>query len=419
MSDKQQRRAQILERLAAGSMTALQAAGLLQISVRQVGTLKKRYAAEGMAACVHGNRGRAPANKTDAATVAQVRELAGRAGLYAEYNICHLAETLERKHAILLPRSTLDRLLIGSGARSRKKPQPITKRRRRTRMPAEGDMLQIDGSEFAWLCGDKRHYCLLGAVDDATGKILYLHLRPTEDQAGYLMLLRAVACSHGVPASYYHDKHTILRSPKHATLEDELAGTQPQSQVQHVLSLLGCESIAAHSPQAKGRIERLWKTLQDRLKKELATEKVSTLEAANAFLPDFIARYNAVFAHPPADPDGAWEPLANHCDLDYYFAAREARSVRNDHTITWQNTILQIHRKPKDPNLAQQKVNVHTLPDGTLALYVGKRRLDHQKLDARPVQEPAVKPPQAKPQSQEQQRISRRKQMAHLHTHAG
>ena len=252
LSDKQQRRARVLERLAVGSISASQAATLLQISARQIRSLRKRYAAEGLAACVHGNQGRAPTNKTDPTVVEQVRLLADRSGIYADYNACHLAETLARKHALVVPRSTLDRLLVASGARARKKPRPTVLRRRRTRMPAEGDMLQIDGSQHAWLSGDTCRSCLLGAIDDATGKIVYLHFRPTEDQAGYLLLLRTVALTHGVPGSYYHDKHTILRSPKQATLEEELAGKEPQSQVQHVLSLLGCESIAAHSPKPRG-----------------------------------------------------------------------------------------------------------------------------------------------------------------------
>jgi hypothetical protein len=108
---------------------------------------------------------------------------------------------------------------------------------------------------------------LLGAIDDATGQVLYLHFQSTEDQAGYLPVLRTIAQTHGLPLSYYHDRHTILHSPKGPPVDDELAGRAPISQVQRMLAELGVESILAQSPQAKGRIERLWGTLQDRLVK--------------------------------------------------------------------------------------------------------------------------------------------------------
>ena len=139
---------------------------------------------------------------------------------------------------------------------------------------------------------------MIGAIDDATGQVLFLLFRPTEDQVGYILLLRAIAYEYGLPMSIYHDRHTILRSPKQPTLDDELAGQPPMSQVQRMMAELGIESITAHSPQAKGRIERLWGILQDRLTKELRLAGVTTLEDANAFLPAFLVRYNARFAQP-------------------------------------------------------------------------------------------------------------------------
>ena len=110
----------------------------------------------------------------------------------------------------------------------------------------------------AWLEGRGPKMDLLGAIDDATGKVVYAHFRPSEDQVGYLLMLRTVALTHGLPHILYHDRHTILRSPKQATIEDELAGRQPQSQIQRIMEELGITSIPALSPQAKGRIERLW-----------------------------------------------------------------------------------------------------------------------------------------------------------------
>jgi hypothetical protein len=229
---------------------------------------------------------------------------------------------------------------------------------------------------------------LLGAIDDASGKIIELLFRPSEDQVGYLLLLRAIALQHGLPMSIYHDRHTLLRSPKRPTIEEELAGQPAMSQIQRLLAELGIESIPAYSPQAKGRIERLWGSLQDRLTKELRLAHVATLEAANAFLPAFMARYNARFAQAPADPLSAWVPAPADLDLCYYFARRETRTVRADHCISFAGQQLQVVPGPHDPSLVGHHITVHRVPEGDLYLYHGRRRLAYQ-VWAPPAVEPA------------------------------
>jgi hypothetical protein len=259
-------------------------------------------------------------------------------------------------------------------------------------------MLQMDGSPFAWLQERGPKASLLGAVDDATGKIVSLLLRPSEDQAGYIILLRCIALTYGLPMAIYHDRHTILRSPKQPTLEDELAGQRPMSQIQRLLAELGIESIPAHSPQAKGRVERLWGTLQDRLVKELRLATITTLEEANAFLPGFIECYNARFAKAPQDPQSAWTPLPAGFDLDYHFAAREGRKVRADHCIQWQGEVWQLQVKAGDPGLVGKGVTVHTVPEGRICVYHSRRRLDYcrvvesQRAPAKDAQASTVSP---------------------------
>lgn len=144
---------------------------------------------------------------------------------------------------------------------------------------------------------------------------------------------------------------------------------------------LGVEAIAARSPQAKGRIERLWGTLQDRLIKELRLADVRTLAAANAFLPAFLARFNARFAHPPTDPAAAWVPLPADCDVAYYFAARETRQVRADHCLSWFGHLMQLVVGATEPNLVGARVSVHRVPEGDLFVYAGKRRLSYQHVE--------------------------------------
>jgi len=395
LNAEQQREVEILTRLVAGVLDVGTAAELLGVSTRQVRRLRTRFRQEGMAAVVHGNTGRPPANRSDPEVVERIRQLAGPGGKYHDLNVCHLQERLENDEHITMGRSTLDRLLKEAGLRQSAKSGPPGHRRKRVRRSAEGMLLQIDGSSFAWLEGRGPQAALLGAIDDATGKIVFLLFRPTEDQVGYLLLLRTIALSYGLPMAIYHDRHTILRSPKKPTLEEQLAGQTPMSQLQRIMAELGIASIAAQSPQAKGRIERLWNTLQDRLTKELRLAGITTLEAANAFLPGFSERFNQRFAKPPEDPHSAWVPLPADLDLAYYFAIRETRKVRADHCISFNGQTLQLLPGPKDPSLVQQSITVHVVPEGAIHVYHGKHPIAHQLfvVPPAPPAEPSSPPP--------------------------
>ena len=388
LNPREQREAEILSRLASGVLDVATASELLGVGARQVRRLRERYRQAGLAAVVHGNRGRAPANRTDPAVVARIVALAGPEGKYHDLNTCHLQEVLAETEQIVIGRSTLDRLLKAAGVRRRGKLAPPVHRRRRVRRSAEGMLLQMDASPYAWLEERGPQLDLLGAIDDASGKIIELLFRPSEDQVGYLLLVRNIVQRHGLPMSIYHDRHTILRSPKRPTIEEELAGQPAMSQIQRLLAELGIESIPAYSPQAKGRIERLWGSLQDRLTKELRLANSTTLDAANAFLPGFIERYNARFAQAPADPLSAWVPAPADLDLCYYFASRETRTVRADHCISFAGQQLQVLPGPHDPSLVGQHITVHRVPEGDLYLYHGHRRLAYQ-VWAPPAVEPA------------------------------
>jgi transposase len=393
LNEQQQRKVEILNRLEAGTLDAGTAAEILGVGARQVRRLRARFRQEGMVTVIHGNTGRQPTNRTDPAIVERIVALAGREGKYHDLNVCHLQDLLEREEQIVIGRSTLDRLLKAAGVRKPAKPGRRVHRRRRPRRPAEGMLLQIDGSPFAWLEDRGSKAVLMGAIDDATGKVLYLHFRPTEDQTGYLLLLRSVSQRFGLPMSIYHDRHTILRSPKEPTLDEQLAGQPPMSQIQRIMTELGIEAIPAYSPQAKGRIERLWGTLQDRLTKELRLAGITTQEEANAFLSSFLEHYNARFAKEPQDPHDAWVPLPDDLDIAYYFSTCETRTVRSDHCISFKNQLLQLLPGSKGPSLVGQKVSVHVVPEGDICVYHGRRRIPSQPVAASPVrpQEPAKK----------------------------
>jgi hypothetical protein len=348
------------------------------------------FRSDGIASIPHGNSGRASLNKTDDDIMEKIVDLAKEGGKYHGFNVCHMTDLLRDEEDILIGRSTLDRILRDKHITVSRKRRSGT-RKRRERSSAEGSMLQIDGSPHDWLMGRGDRMCLIGAVDDATGKIIYGQFRPTEDLTGYLLMLRWIVRNHGLPASLYHDKHTILRSPGHVSIEDELAGKEPQSQFQRVMDELGIESIAAHSPQAKGRIERTWGVLQDRLVKEMGLWNISNAEDANAFLPEFMPRYNERFGVSPKDKESAWIAVEADMDMDYYFCTREARTLRRDYTIPWKGEIIQILPTRDERLAAGTRVNVHITPEGSLYVYDGRRRLSHRMIEARP--QGVVNPP--------------------------
>lgn len=390
LSDKQQRRVQVMDRLDTGTMVVSEAARLLGVSERQILRLRDAYMQFGIPGMVHGNTGRSPGNRTPSSVVEETLRLCGKEGPYHDFNACFAQEMLLERHGISLGRSTLDRLLREEAPRPHKLKRRSGKRCHRERSASEGMMIQIDGSPHDWLEGRGPRMCLMGAIDDATKTMVYGQFHPTEDQRGYLMLLRGVCTKYGIPMSVYHDKHTILRSPKTPNLEEELAGVKPMSQVQRVMDNLGTEAIAAHSPQAKGRVERLWRTLQDRLAKEMRLEGINTMEEANAFLPAFIERYNRRFTVLARDTEPAWIPLEPNADLDFLFSTRELRKVANDHTISIGGITHLILRAKPDRSLAGKRVAVHVTPEGETVLYDGQLRLE-QRVCTEPI--PVAAPP--------------------------
>ena len=206
---------------------------------------------------------------------------------------------------------------------------------------------------------------LHGALDDATGAVLALHFRPTEDLHGYAMLFAQVFATHGLPVACYGDGTAILvRTDAHWSLDEELRGTQDPTHLGRVLAELGIGYIRAHSPQAKGRIERLWRTLQDRLRGELRLRGIHTPAAANAALPDFLADYNRRFAHAPTDPTPAWRRPPR--DLALQLSCRYVRTVARDNTVRLGPRWLQLPPGPGGRSHAGRRVEVRECLDGRL-----------------------------------------------------
>src|SRR5207302_5754944 len=301
LTKKEQQRAHVLSRVQAGALTARTAAELLTLSILHVRRLLAVFRQHGLAAIAHGNRGRVSPRRLAASIRARVLTLARTT--YAGVNDHHLTELLAEREDLHLSRPLVRLLLRQAGLGSPRTRRPPRHRRRRERMPQAGLLIQLDGSHHPWLEDRGPRLVLLAAIDDATGRVLGAVLRLQEDAHGYFLLLRQLLRRYGVPVAVYTDRHGIFR-PDPTTplsLDDQLRGAPRHTQVGRALQELGITWIGAHSPQAKGRVERLFGTFQDRLVIELRLAQACTLADATRVLARFLPRYNARFSRRPAD----------------------------------------------------------------------------------------------------------------------
>jgi hypothetical protein len=264
-------------------------------------------------------------------------------------------------------------------------------------------LLQADGSPHRWLGPDRPALTLVGAIDDATGTVPGALFRTQEDAHGYLLLLREIVRAKGIPLAVYVDRHGIFKKSTRdpLTIEEELAGGRLPTQVGRVLEELAIRPIFALSPQAKGRIERLWGTLQGRLVAELRLAEAASLETANHFLGPFLAEFNARFGVPPAQPGSAYRAPPPDFDPDRVFCFKYERVVRPDNTVHFGGRQLQLHPTPERASWARARVEVHERLDGSLAIVSRGTVLlttpappDAPTLRARATPRPGAGPPQ-------------------------
>src|SRR5271170_4967754 len=268
LSQKELQRVSVISSCAKGEMACARAAALLLLSVRQVKRLKKRLREHGEAALAHANRGR-PSPRRLPDRVRQTAICLART-TYAGFNDHHLCEKLCEVEGFSLSRETLRRLLREAGLGSPRKRRAPAHRQRRLRSAREGELVQLDGSPHDWLEGRGPLLTALGMQDDASGKILAAQFFPSETSQGYFRLLQNLLRHYGVPVAFYGDRSGVFtRNDDHWSLDEQLAGQRQPTQFGRALEQLGVTFLAAQSPQAKGRIERLWGVLQDRLCSEL------------------------------------------------------------------------------------------------------------------------------------------------------
>ena len=360
LSRKELHRPGLLKALCAGRLKNAQVAAALRVSVRHVRRLKRRFEAGGPAALTHGNRGRPSPRGLPAALRDTVVRL--MTTVYAGFNDSHLTEKLQEQEGLTISRESVRRLRQAAGHAPQRARRAPRARRRRTPEPARGGMMQIDGSPFAWLEERGPALMLLGAIDDATSEILALQFRPAEDVHGYASLFREVFTRHGLPLAVYGDRLNLLvRNDAHWSVEEELAGAQAPTHLGRILQELGIGYIAARSPQAKGRVERLWGTLQDRLVSELRLRGMRTVEAAQRYLSEFIADFNRRFGKPPAQAQAVWRRPPR--DLAVILSCRYRRVVARDNTVQLGPRWVQLRGRR---SYAGSTVDVRELLDGRL-----------------------------------------------------
>ncbi len=392
LNKKEQKRVTVLNEVEKGVMTGEQAAGVMDISLRQVRRLLAAYREEGVAALAHGNRGRKPPNAIEEELRQQVLELSG--SKYSGFNQQHFTELLAEREGIYLSRSSVRNILLESGIRSPRKRRAPKHRSRRERYPEEGMLLQIDGSPHDWLQGRGPGLSLVGAIDDATGKVPYALFQEQEDTKGYLLMLREITLKEGIPLALYHDRHSIFELPpdKLPTIEEQLSGKRPLTQFGRLMEELGITSISANSPQAKGRIERLWRTFQDRLTSELRLAEAKTANEANQVLADFLPRYNRKFAVKAAEPELAYRKLDSGFKPEEFFCFKYQRTVGADNVVRFGKHRLQVLTSTDRLSYTHCKVEVQERLDGSLAVYYQRHCLSTRPAPLEPakLREPVV-----------------------------
>ena len=381
LKQKDLKRATLIEACIKGKCTVKQVADALGLSERRVKQIKKEVKENGVKSIQHGNRGRKPKNTISDETRKRILELRSSYE-YEISNFKHFQELLKERENIDISYSALYNILRNAGIKSPKKHHKTKLHHRRKRKECEGMMLQADGTPFDWF-GSGEKYSLHGFIDDATGKVTGLYMCKNECLLGYLEVLRQTLENYGIPISLYPDKYSVFFPPKkvndHITIEEQLNGREKGiTQFGRIVEDLGITMFAASSPQAKGRIERLWETLQSRLVTEFRINKITSIEQANKFLITYIVKYNSQFAIKPQNKQNMFLKLPKRYNLDELLCVRFERRIDNAGVFSINNSKFQIMDKSLPP---KTKIQVY------LSKKIGMRVKSNNKVyDVQPLE---------------------------------
>jgi hypothetical protein len=361
MSDRELSRLEVLRDAQEGRLTVAAAAQLLSLERRQVFRLLKAYRADGPLGLISKQRGRRGNRRT--AESKREAALAIIRARYSDFGPTLAAEKLRELHGLRFGRETVRKWMLEDGLWFDRRRQMKRAYQPRYRRDCVGELIQVDGCEHWWFEGRGRQCTLLVFIDDATSRLMQLRFVRTESTFAYFAAVRDYLETHGKPVAFYTDKHVVFRVAK----VDAPKG-DGMTQFGRALHALNIDLICAHSSQAKGRVERAHKTLQDRLVKELRLAGVSDIGAANAFLQAFMADHNARFARAPANDKDLHRPLGARDDLTETFTWRETRKITQALTLHYDRMVYILDQTPEALAARAKAAEVVEYPDGRIVV---------------------------------------------------
>jgi transposase len=381
LSKEELKKVFVVRKIIEGLMTNHEGAMALGISVRQIIRLKNNFKTEGEQGIAHKNRGRKPIHALHDDVKNQITAL--YTAKYEGSNCCHFAELLQEHEDMELSSSSVRRILLAKGLKQSKQRRRSKAHPPRQRRAQAGMLWQIDATLYPWLENRSPAFSLHAAIDDATGTVVGAVFRPNECREGYSIVMQQGIKKYGVPLGLYSDRHTIFRSPhEKLTVEQELAGeTKPLSNFGKAMVELNIEHIKALTPQAKGRVERLWLTLQDRLVIELRLLGITALEAANEELPSLIQKHNKRFAVASRSDESAYMKLSDGLQLEHVFTIREYRTLGPGHTISYGGHTYTFAGPPSQRFDAKTAVEVRETLSGEVLIWHHDQALLLKKTD--------------------------------------
>ena len=372
----------VLTDLAEHRITVATAAELMDLTVRQVRNKLKTFKAEGKEGLIHKNTGKPGRKRLSPSIEAFVIGLL-KGPVWYDFGPTFTAEKLKELHGITVSKETVRRIMMKHGVSTtggRKKRRIQQRRLQREPKPMFGIMIQLDGSPHKWLGEDNPSYSLLVFIDDATSQIVWLHLADSESVESLMTGMRNYIEKFGRPISIYVDFGGVFSVNTNNKERTKI------TQFERAMKELSIKVIHAHSPQAKGRVERSHGTHQDRLVNELRLRGITGIDEANKFLPSYIEGHNKKFARLPTEAGDAHRSIKRY-NLDEIFCLHEERILQNDYTLRYKNRILQlmddrnIQYRPKDAITIKERF------DGSINLFIRGHRLEHKELKARPKKE--------------------------------
>ena len=351
----------VIEAVIDGKRTGKEASDKLNLSERQIWRLVKKVRENGPEGIKHKNC----FIKQPRFITPELKEHIKNLKLsddYCDTNFTHFQELLEERESIKISYTSLYKILTEYGIKSKKKHRKRNTHRQRKRKSHEGDLVQADGTPFDWF-KDGHMYSIHGFIDDATGKVLGAYMCEHECLLGYLEPLRQMLKNYGIPKCLYPDKFSVFFPVKgqKLTIEEQLQGkTKPTTQFKRIIDVLGIDMFPAATSQAKGRIERLWNTFQDRLVTEFKLAKIKTIDEANEFLKSYLKKYNKKFAVKAESDESNFVPVPTYLDLDLLLAIKITRTIDNSGSFTIKNKKFQI-------------LNNNIMPKSKINVYISKK----------------------------------------------